>query len=275
MKHLLALFIIFLTYEFHAAAQSEVEPNSSYALANNFQLPATISGQIFLSTNNHLGDVDYYKFHVSKAGLIRVLITQVPPSINFECTVEDSTSAGSGQSCNNYSTVAGLNLNHEVFVVPGTYYLKLNDRASNSYDSVNFYTASVFLDTSDLFEVNNSFATAKFLNGDTTFEAKIFGRDNIPACTIDIDYYYFQPTQDGVQQIILRNVPASQELHAHFFKAGSTATFCKYEPAGGAGATIPELDFSVTANNQYYFRIISYPNLSDSGTYTQIGRAHV
>jgi len=111
------------------------EINNAFSTATSIALDQSVQGKI-----GPAGDVDYFKFTTSQAGLIQVQVDPVPSDIRMAVYVYDSTQTQIGYLIAS-SNGQGVNLNVDLTSI-GTYYVRLSDYGDNS-SSTDYYALTV------------------------------------------------------------------------------------------------------------------------------------
>lgn len=195
MKNLIALLLIpglsFVINRLHA--QSESEPNDSFATADAVSFGSPVSGT--LSPNN---DLDYYQVQVSRAGILDIFVNNIANNIDMDLFLYDANQVQLDRDLGGNGENVGL---VERVCTPGTYYILLTDNESSTTP----YNLTVNFDASDVYECNDSFNDATPIAFGSTIQATI--RDHG-----DEDYYRLDVTQAGVIQVLVNNVASNIDM---------------------------------------------------------------
>lgn len=203
-----------ICFDFDSSDSKEF--NNSFASAAIIPLDTCFMAKI-RGYNSQAGgslgeDVDFYKFTMTKDGVVSVDITQVPQKARLVARFYDidlkALPAGIG--------VPGLGLNFNAVLPKGDYYLKIEDY--NGKTDSNAYSVCISYDGSDGFEFNNLVAKAAQIKPDSCFEAKIKGYEFINGVHYtDRDIYSFRMVQGGTVTAALPLVPSKLEMQLSLF----------------------------------------------------------
>ena len=230
-----------------AQALQETEPNGSFATANPVafsSLSATIEGSI-----GQNGDNDYYMVTIPRAGVFDYGVTNVPSNVEMRVLIYN---ANQFVIRDEYSGSGAPHFRRKLVCDPGTYYFRLMDRQDNS-SSTQLYSFVLHLDTSDVYECNNSFAEASPVQvGDTVHGAINDNGDN--------DYYMVNIPRAGVFDYAVSNVPSNVEMRVIIYNANQFAIRDEYS---GSGA--PHFRRKLVCDpGTYYFRLMDRQDNSSS-----------
>jgi hypothetical protein len=222
---------------------------------NTFQTATPVSlDTSILATIRSRGDADYYVFDVPESGVITANIFNVPSNINFRIALFNEVQNLIAQTANFIPN--GNNLNFEMLVTPGTYYIRLVD-IGDSDSSPQLYTLNLGLDTSDVHEWNNTFQTATPVSLDTSILATIRSRG-------DADYYVFDVPKSGIVTANIFNVPLNINFRIALFNEAQNlvAQTANFVPNGS------NLNFEMLVPfGTYYIRIV---DIGDSDSSPQL-----
>lgn len=144
---------------------------------------STIQNAIQVSLDTHykfkidrLNDTDYYKINLPVGGLLRISCTNVPQNIDLYLEVQDVEMNSYAEHFAN----KGQDVLLTYSALSGTYYIMIKDGYNTDYSSQEI-TLLFEIDSIDIFENNNSLVTAKRIELNQLYSAKI-----IPIK--DIDY---------------------------------------------------------------------------------------
>lgn len=199
---LLAIFFLLIN---NLIGQIESEPNGSTALADTIFLvdnQGEINGAL-----TPFQDEDYYIVELTQNGVLKATLTNVAQNIapvvrfydqnGFQIDVS-SIAPNEGQSV----------VLQELVCSPGFYYIMIRDAAPQD-QSDTLYNLSIILDTSDIYECNNTYSDAYNIAIGDTICARIHENG-------DEDYFSFEIGEPGVfyfQTIkIPTNIPMAAEL---------------------------------------------------------------
>jgi preprotein translocase subunit SecB len=218
------------------------ECNNSFSDASLIQLDQTIQAKI-----KDVGDEDYYKVEITQAGVFDALVSNIT-NVDMDLFLYDSSQnliASRGAS-------NGPNLNFSQLVCePGIYFFRLKDDR-NTESSNDLYNFKVELDTSDIYECNNSFSDASLIQLNQTIQAKI---KNVG----DEDFYKVEITQAGVFDALVSNIT---DVDMDLFLYDSSQNFIAFRGASNR----PSLNFSqlVCKPGIYFFRLKDDRNTESS-----------
>ncbi len=144
------------------------------------------------------GDVDYFKISVTKPGVLEMAAENVPPAVAVRLRLYDAATKEVVSDYNNQ----GKNLYLNALVCdPGTYYVVAENIFNNSPSPTTF-DFKVTLNTTDVFECNNSFTAAKEIQSGQLAKIAIHPQG-------DQDYFKIAIKKPGVLGVYAENVPAS------------------------------------------------------------------
>jgi hypothetical protein len=152
------------------------------------------------------GDVDYYKFNVPRSCIILYKFENVPSDMRMQGRIYDANGIEVGNSFVYGSQ--GQNYTWETKVCQGGLYrLQVSARDGNA--SASLYNVTVSIDTSDVYECNNTFLEAKIIPCNTPVFASIKSSN-------DVDYYKFLVQQSGNVTLTISNVPSNIDIEGQF-----------------------------------------------------------
>ncbi|WP_282118030.1 hypothetical protein [Maribacter aquivivus] len=147
-------------------------------------------------------DIDYFKFSTTEPGVIKIDFYNVPENINLETVLRSSSDCIELVEEINNDLGEGLSLYYTADA--GDYILEINDRFNDEFNA-DLLSFMVTLETSDIYEINNSCTSAKEISLDTEIKAAIYPED-------DVDNFKFTTTEEGVLKIELFNIPENINL---------------------------------------------------------------
>lgn len=208
------------------------EPDNSFALATPVNIGDCFNAKMQgYDPKEKDVDIDYYKVSAPKDGVLLVSVTQVPSNLRLHLRfIKEDLSV----LPDILASSAGLAVSGAVTVPKGTYYFIIEDY-SGKLDS-NAYRVCVGLDTSDVFEYNNSTQDAKVIPFDSCVKGKIFGltKHSLTSGT-DIDFFSFTVQQGGEFTASIPVVPQEitmmVSLYDSLFSLIEVKTFPKGQPA--------------------------------------------
>lgn len=210
---LLGLSLYFFSAQSQVLGQDLFEPNNTFFDAKEIFLDQPIQATIF-----DVGDFDFYYFDSPQAGVIEVVISAVG-DVDIYSALHDAIQEfviGDEEGVNQP-------VDYDILRVAGRHYIEVQEAGSSTRSSMNPYTLTVTLDTSDPQELNNSFQSATRINGGEEIRGTIrtFG---------DKDYYQFEIEQPGEIRVVVLDVP--QAINMEYFLYNP---FQQLIASGGAG----------------------------------------
>lgn len=155
-------------------------------------------------------DNNYFIFTTYIAGVIEVTVSQVPS--NLDLNLEIYRQGSPNKIKWNYNSSAGENVFEMVLQKAGTFYIKIYDRDNNASNNTQSYKLEVNLDSSDIYEYNNSFEVSSLIPLNTPVYAKIKPGH-------DIDIFKSPVYRAGVVDIRLTNVPSDLMVTMELFSS--------------------------------------------------------
>lgn len=182
-------------------AQDDV-PNDTKLLAPELSLPASFNG-----TFSPTDDTDCFKFVVDVACVAEFNIL-IPGALDAQFFVEDL----SGLDYKSVDNCCGNDINKQILLCPGTYYITFYD--DNGKSSLSEYTFNLSLNLDDAFECNNTFDDAVILPIDTSINFTMYGTNDVygeGGEDADVDYFIVEAAQPGVLELeIINNLPIGE-----------------------------------------------------------------
>ena len=182
--------------------------NSTFACAHSIKLDTTYTGAVVFGGPSNTGKFQYMRVHVSGSGVVEVFADPVPPSMTTtvalfndrQARIKDEATYEKGKAVYLFQAVD-----------PGWYYAGVRfhtyDRSSRPSEP---FSVGVYLDTTDVYEVNDTFAQARSIELDAVITATIK-----PAQ--DVDSYSFEVLEPGRYQIALSQVAAENTMSIALF----------------------------------------------------------
>ncbi|HRH63319.1 MAG TPA: PKD domain-containing protein, partial [Bacteroidia bacterium] len=217
------------------------------------------------NTNDLDEDQDYYKISVINSGVLNIAITGVNANQRIMVDIFDST-----YQWINRGDAGGIgsDLNSSTLLPPGNYYLRIYEHTGgccapgyNVYQLADdSFDISLSFDTSDVYEHNNTFETAAQIPLNTSFNAKLWGKNfhisdgNTNDLDEDQDYYKISVINSGVLNIAITGVNANQRIMVDIFD--STYQWINRGDAGGIGSDLNSS--TLLAPGNYYIRIYEH-----------------
>ncbi len=233
------------------------ECNNDFAHASPVPDNISIAAKIWGSNKLHspVNDVDYYKVAIHRCGILTVNLTQVSGR-NYFVTAYYIT--------NSDSVVAQSDINGDqaiqLPVSPGFVYLKIADYYNRTSDVP--YILNLGLDTTDACECNNTFNTACEIPANTSFDAKIWGSNNLVSPSGDVDYYKIHVDRCGTLVFNLKQV-SGRNYFMTAYSAPTPAAQVKISDING------DQSFEIAAApGDWYLKITDYYNRVSNTPYT-------
>ncbi|WP_116108455.1 T9SS type A sorting domain-containing protein [Lewinella sp. IMCC34191] len=214
------------------------EPNNGFSEATVVSLEALAAG--IEGSIDPIGDNDYFAFEVPRAGSVIADVTGVRGGIEMEITL---LGADEREILQRYGSNDGpVNLT-ELVCEPGMYYLRLKDRGDNE-TSPERYRLTVVLDTTDVYECNNSFDDASQIEFGALIDGQILG-------TADADFFAFEMPRAGSVVTDVTGVRGGIEMEITLFGADEREILQRYGSNDGP-VNLTEL---VCDPGTYYLRL--------------------
>jgi len=197
-------------------------------------------------------DEDAFQFFSPKDGIVNFTISNVPQNIDIVSDIYDyqntyigGITGGTGES---YSFGSML--------FAGTYFIKLKDGYANAYSN-DFYRIRINLDTSDFWEINNTFGYAKAINLNQDVSGKI-------KPVADVDMFRFQVPMTGQMQVTVTQVPPEITMVVELYDSMQVKVANAIGLSNGQPVT---LNYSITRPWMYYVRLSDEYNNDMSDSY--------
>ena len=169
------------------------ECNQDFSTATSIALGEEIRASIYSRNDN-----DYYAVEIPRAGVLEARLDSLPPNIGGRIWMYNANLSEIRDVDSNNGQPVGIN---QLVCDPGTYYFRIND-SNLSDSSPDLYRFVVRLDTSDIYECNQDFSTAKLVEVCDSIKGAIYSGG-------DQDYYSFMAIQEEQIGIKLLNVPSN------------------------------------------------------------------
>ena len=185
-------------------------------------------------------DEDAFQFYNPKDGIVQFTISDVPTNIDIVADLYDYQ--------NNYmggitgGTGTGYTFGSMLFA--GTYFLKLKDGYANAYSN-DFYKIKMNLDTSDYWEINNTFGYAKAI----ALNQNVGGKIN-PAG--DADMFKLNIPTTGQVQVAVTQVPPEITMVVELYDSSRVKVANAIGLSNGQPVT---LFYNITRPWMYYVRL--------------------
>lgn len=223
------------------------EYNNSLASARtigmNFLLQAKIKPE---------DDEDAFQFYSAKDGIVQFAISNVPQNIDMVSDVYDYQNTYLG----GITGVIGQSYNFSYMLFSGTYYIKLHDGNKNAFSN-NFYNLELTLDTSDYWEINNTFSYAKTIAVAQNVEGKINPVG-------DIDMFKVNIATAGGIQVNVSSVPADITMVIELYNSNQVKVSNAIGIYNGAPVT---LNYIASTPGNYYVSLYDEYNDNVSQEY--------
>ncbi|MFK7946700.1 MAG: pre-peptidase C-terminal domain-containing protein, partial [Saprospiraceae bacterium] len=233
-------------------AQTEIEPNDNFS-----QAQTVATGTIQASINPDY-DKDYFKITIPRAGVLTVDVTNVGSNIPLYVGLYD-------QNQNLLDATwasSGGNISFEELVnSAGIYYFQFrsNSTSSSARSNPQLHNITFGLDTSDVYEWNNDFASATEMSYDTTIQGQIRSRG-------DEDFYKVTIPKSGVLTASINNVGSNIPLYLGLYDQNQNLLDATWASSGG-NISFEEL---VNSAGIYYFKIRSNSTSSSASSNPQL-----
>ncbi|MFA7360180.1 MAG: hypothetical protein WC139_04015 [Candidatus Kapaibacterium sp.] len=146
------------------------------------------------------GNYNVYRFTSKRGGVIEMKADTVPGNLNLTLDMYDSQK---NWLFGNYGAT-GQTVNLNAVRPPGTYYAVIKD-GDNDASSDQPYSFVLNLDSTDIYEYNNTLATARTIGIDMEIQAKIKPES-------DEDAFQFFSPKDGIVNFTISNVPQNIDI---------------------------------------------------------------
>ena len=197
-------------------------------------------------------DEDAFQFFSPKDGIVNFTISNVPQNIDIVSDIYDyqntyigGITGGTGES---YSFGSML--------FAGTYFIKLKDGYSDAYSN-DFFRIKINLDTSDFWEINNTFGYAKDIGLNQNVSGKI-------KPVADVDMFKFQVPTTGQMQVAVTQVPPEITMVVELYDSMQVKVANAIGLSNGQPVT---LNYSITRPWMYYVRLSDEYNNDMSDSY--------
>lgn len=197
-------------------------------------------------------DEDAFQFFSPKDGIVNFTLSNVPQNIDLVSDLYDYQ--------NNYiggiTGGTGESYTFGSMLFAGTYFIKLKDGYSDAYSS-NFYRIKINLDTSDFWEINNTFGYAKAIALNQNVSGKI-------KPVADVDMFKFQVPTTGQMQIAVTQVPPEITMVVELYDSMQVKVANAIGLSNGQPVT---LNYTVTRPWMYFVRLSDEYNNDISDSY--------
>ncbi len=217
------------------------EPNGRFREASTIKINVDNTGYLFAR-----GDRDYFKFNIPQTGIVKVNVSTTDPLTRLQFRVLTDEN----HLYNNWvvadENALEVELEREMF--SGDYYLELAEYGDN-YASMKPYKLNVSLSpSSDGFEENNRFSTAKQILLNTPYNAEIFPKG-------DRDYFKMNIKTPG--ELVIKIKPGPVHRLGLRILNGDNGLFSNWEYASDFSKELTVKKDIKTAGT-YYIEVMDY-----------------
>ncbi len=226
------------------------EWNNDFAHATVLPLSSVKEGTILPVDDNYNysnKDVDVFKFHLDKAGVVDIKVDAVPHNsaqggyVTLELYPLPS---GSPEWPTDQLTPGDIAEKVKGPYEAGDYYIKLY----SSYFSLDQYSLSVTRDTNDNNEWNNSFAKATLIQQGEILKGTIRPKN-------DVDYFKYTAVSNSAVTITIPEVPGGLGTMNVYLYQGAQSSDYLTEADGSAGETISFTTPPLMLGHVYYIKV--------------------
>lgn len=229
-----------------------LDTSDVYEVNNTFnQAKEVMLGDVIQAKIRPEGDVDLFKVFLPRDGVLELVIDPVPSELDIELKLFDSNQ----QDVEYSGGSAGEPVSMYEIMPAGNCYFQINDRYGNAM-STEFYNCSVNLDTSDTYEINNTFSNAKEIALDTDIYGKIRPDE-------DVDYFKFTVPETGPLNVNVTNVPEGVSMIATVYN--SSQQDLETEVSDGS---VINLAIEAVNVGDYYLLLDAYYSQNSPDAYT-------
>ena len=226
-------------YELRASldASDENELNNTPDTATPLTLGEEASGDIYVRS-----DKDYYKVTTEETGVLEILLSSISVGSNLRLSLLDENK----KEIENDVAPSGDSASFKHLAAAGTFYIEVS--FSFGEGTTDAYQILASLNTEDVNELNEGFATATPLNLGEIIKGAIYGDE-------DVDYFS-ATVSAGSYKLLLAGIPQNTNYYITVFgenKARLPGTKRTFVPTGSSF----ELDLSPEAETTYYALIES------------------
>jgi hypothetical protein len=231
----------------------EQESNNVIGDANPVGFGIPITGTIGAQ-----GDMDWFAFRVSMAGVLRTELTNVASNLQPRIRIVQDDG---GQIDSRTATNLGDNISLETRITrPGKYYVALDNSDWSQFSTQSYRLALSFSPVQDVYEPNNTIGYATVLRGHNTIEALIFDRG-------DVDWYNVHGNAGDTLKITVANVPPEIKPVIEIYN--NSGQWLVQKVATNLGQELT-LSFEMPTAGEYFFRIYDANNNFSVQPYTLI-----
>ncbi len=217
------------------------ECNNSFADAKPIQ--AGVGIKIAIGNEE---DVDYFKLNVTKPGVLNVAAENIPSAIRPYLKVYNPANQQIEAIISDYGQNAYTD---KLVCEPGVYYFSISsyNPSYSSDKSPVLFDFKVTIDESDIYECNNSLATAKPIQAGVGIKISIGDEE-------DVDYFKLNVTKPGVLNVAAENIPSAIRPYLKVYNPANQQIEAIISDYGQNAYT----DKLVCEPGVYYFSISSY-----------------
>ncbi len=213
MKYLTLICAVFL-FLLSSCSESDNSTGSNPTVCsdnNSFDCARRIfPGEENFDTIKTNTDNNYFIFTTYKPVVIEVNVSQVPSNLNLNLEIYKQGNPNKIKW--NHNAQAGENVFDMVLQKEGTFFIKIYDRDYNSSNVSQAYKMILNLDSTDIYEYNNSFEVSSLIPLNTLVYAKI-------KPGYDIDIFKSPVYRAGVVDVRLTNVPSDLMVTMELFSS--------------------------------------------------------
>lgn len=197
-------------------------------------------------------DEDAFQFYSPKDGIVNFTLSNVPQNIDIVSDIYDYQ--------NNYigGITGGMGESYSFgsLLFAGTYFIKFKDGYTDAYSN-DFYRIKINLDTSDFWEINNTFGYAKAIELNQDVSGKI-------KPVADLDMFKIQVPLTGQMQVTVTQVPQEITMVVELYDSMQVKVANAIGLSNGQPVT---LNYSITRPWMYYVRLSDEYNNDVSDSY--------
>lgn len=193
-KYFLAIQFV-VAYSLVLVAQTESEPNNSFDNATAINFNQVTKGALLT-----VGDKDYFKVEITSPGVFIAQLKNIPQGKNYTVSIFNQNKQILSEDTGNANDPAYTD---KLRCSVGTHYV-LVDGYRSSDNGPDQYELTVFFNSTDVNECNNSFEEATPIQFNTPVLGTIFD-------TGDKDYFKIEVPSSGVLSAQLKDIPNNRD----------------------------------------------------------------
>ena len=205
------------------------EPNNAFRDARPVPLDFEAMATIFPQR-----DQDIYRLNVTRPGEMRVLVEDVPETMDVFVRAYDLdlnvVADWQGPKREGGDTEAIVH-----FARPGIYFLLIKDGSDNAASPMPFRVETRFRPAPDPFEPNNTRRAAHEIDPDGEYRISIFPRR-------DVDHLSFTVDHPGTLHFVIEDVPEEMDVYARVYNLDGDVIRDWIGPKRNGGDTVREAD---------------------------------